>query len=390
MLLLGGGFGTCELSALFASSPSPLRKAESVVTTGLSKVRGALAAALLLAVILLMLAAASADAAFPGQDGDIAFSRDSLRQGTSGIFKIAPEGGAQERIGPEFGYSPSWSKDGQKLVFVGFSGEGEREFEQDIYVMNEDGSELERVTRSRAYEASPSFFPDGQRIAFAKYTRNDADIFTKTLGVSGSTRLTDTPAFEDSVAVSPDGLEIAFTKFSRSVGGSDLYVMDAAGTGSENITNTRRVDEFGADWSPDGQRIAFTSARFSGQDGPAAQAAGSREDGAFTPETLTPESLARGAAGPKETSAVSEESVEVSVINANGTGRQNLTAGPAYDILPAFSPSGDKIVFSKVTFDRRTERSELWVMGSDGANKTQITDTPRVFEYEADWQPVLP
>ena len=106
MLLLGGGFGACELSAPFASSPSPLRKAESVVTTGLSKVRGALAAVLLLAVILLMLAA-SADAAFPGQDGDIAFSRDSLRQGTSGIFKIAPEGGAQERIGPEFGYSPS-------------------------------------------------------------------------------------------------------------------------------------------------------------------------------------------------------------------------------------------------------------------------------------------
>ncbi len=186
--------------------------------------------------------------------------------------------------------------DGQKLVFVGFSGEGEREFEQDIYVMNEDGTGVERVTRSRAYEASPSFFPDGQR-------------------------------------------------------------------------------------------IAFTSIRFTGQDGPAA---GSQEDGAFTPEDLTPESLARGAAGSKETSAVPEESIEVSVINADGSGRENLTAGPAYDVLPAFSPSGDQIVFSKVTFDGRTERSDLFVMGSDGANKTQITDTPRAFEYEADWQPVLP
>lgn len=87
--------------------------------TGLSKVRGALVAALLLAAIMLMLAATAADAAFPGQDGKIAFSRDNYRQGTSGIFTIAPDGGGQQRIGPEFGYSPSWSADGQKLVFIG-------------------------------------------------------------------------------------------------------------------------------------------------------------------------------------------------------------------------------------------------------------------------------
>jgi len=83
-----------------------------------------------------------------------------------------------------------------------------------------------------------------------------------------------------------------------------------------------------------------------------------------------------------------DEDVEVSVINADGSGRENLTASRAYDILPAFSPSGDEIVFSRVIFDRRSERSALFVMGSDGANKRQITDTPRAFEYEADWQPV--
>ncbi len=76
------------------------------------------------------------------------------------------------------------------------------------------------------------------------------------------------------------------------------------------------------------------------------------------------------------------------VINTDGTGREDLTAGPAYDVLPAFSPSGDRIVFSKMTFSRRSESSELFVMGSDGANKRQITDAPRAFEYEADWQPV--
>lgn len=385
MLLLGDGFGTCELVALFAFSPSPLRKAESMGTMRLPGVRGALAAALLLGLVMLTLAATSADAAFPGEDGKIAFSKDNYRQGTSGIFAIAPEGGAQERIGPEYGYSPSWSADGQKVVFVAYSGENEmEEFEQDIYVMDADGTDVQRVTSTRAYEASPSFFPDGETIAYARYNRDGSDIFARTIGVPGTTRLTDTPGFEESVAVSPDGGKIAFTKFNRS---ADLFVMNADGSEPENLTMTRQVDEFGVDWSPDGAEIAFTSARFSGREGPAARVAESREGGSLTPEALSPDSLAREASG-KDTVAIPDESVEVSVINADGTGREDLTAGRAYDILPAFSPSGDEIVFSRVTFDRRSESSELFVMGSDGADKRQITDTPRAFEYEADWQPI--
>jgi len=61
--------------------------------------------------------------------------RPTRPQGTSGIFAIAPEGGTQERIGPKYGYSPSWSADGQKVVFVGYSGEDEMEFDKDIYLM---------------------------------------------------------------------------------------------------------------------------------------------------------------------------------------------------------------------------------------------------------------
>jgi hypothetical protein len=37
-----------------------------------------------------------------------------------------------------------------------------------------------------------------------------------------------------------------------------------------------------------------------------------------------------------------------------------------------------------VTFDRRSEQSDLFLMGSAGANKRQITDTLRASEYEAD------
>jgi Tol biopolymer transport system component len=68
------------------------------------------------------------------------------------------------------------------------------------------------------------------------------------------------------------------------------------------------------------------------------------------------------------------------VMNADDSEREDLTPSRAYDILPAFPPSGDEIVFSRMTLDRRSESSESFVMGSDGTNKTQITDTPRAFE----------
>ena len=358
-------------------------------TTRLLGVRGALAAALLLAVVMLVLAAGSADAAFPGQNGKIAFSKDNFRNGSSGIFAINPDGSGQEKLGPDYGYSPSWSADGTKVVFVAYFGESEMDFEQDIYVMNADGTGVERVTSSRAYESSPSFFPDGETIAFARYSnRNGADIFTMKLDGTGRTRLTDDPGFfEESVAVSPDGRKIAFTRYNRS---SDIFVMDADGTDPENLTKTGRVDEFGSDWSPDGGKIAFTSFRFSGMMGLAARAAESQEEGAFTPEAMTPESLAREASESKDHSGEPQEDVEVSVMNANGTGREDLTTGRAYDVLPAFSPSDNKIVFSKMTFDAKIEQSELVVMRADGTNKRQITDTPRSFEYEADWQPLIP
>ncbi len=376
-------------SGAFRLFAVPLRKAESVGTTRLLGVRGALAATSLLAAVMLALSAGSADAAFPGQDGRIAFSKENYRTGVSGIFAIQPDGSGQTKLSSGYDYSPSWSADGEKVVFVGSSGEGEGDFSQDIYVMNADGSNVQRVTSTRAYEESPTFFPDGETIAFARYSeRNGADIFKIKSDGTGLTKLTNDPGFyEDSVAVSPDGQKIAFTSFrTRS---SDIFLMDADGSNAEKLTATGRVDEFGADWSPDGQKIAFTSYRFSWPEGGmAARAAGALEDGTFTPKALGPESLARAASEPKDHTGEPEEDIEVSVINVDGTGRKDLTAGRAYDVLPAFSPSGEKIVFAKVTFDGRSEQSELVVMRSDGTNKRQITDTPRAFEFGADWQPI--
>jgi TolB protein len=116
------------------------------------------AAAVILAVVLLVLVAGAepAGAAFPGANGKIAFVKENLRQGSSGIFTMNPDGSEQSRLGS--GYSPSWYADGDMVVFERFTG-GEEDFNQDIYVMNAHGSGLERITSSRAFEYAPDWQP---------------------------------------------------------------------------------------------------------------------------------------------------------------------------------------------------------------------------------------
>jgi len=335
-----------------------------------------LAVTVMLAVVVLVLVAGAgrAGAAFPGANGKIAFVKENFRQGSSGIFAMNPDGSETDRLGS--GYSPSWSADGQKVVFERISGESEEDFDQDIYVMNADGSGLEQITSSRAYDFSPSFFPDGSKIAFVRDSpRNGIDIFTKKLDGTGLlTKLTDDAGFyEESLAVSPDGNKIAFSRYTRS---SEIWVMDSDGTTDPvNLTKTGRIDEFGPDWSPDGSKIAFTSYRSNLSGGGGALSQG---------EALAPEALSREAAASQEP----EEDLEISVMNSDGTERKNLTDSKAISVLPAYSPNGNRIAFSRVTFsETRGERGDIFVMRADGTGVRQLTDT-RAFEYGADWQPL--
>ena len=67
------------------------------------------------------------------------------------------------RRGPDE-LNPNWSPDGSQIAF-----EWTRRFPQlhsDVALMNADGSDQRRVTRTRAFETNPVWAPDGLRIAF--------------------------------------------------------------------------------------------------------------------------------------------------------------------------------------------------------------------------------
>jgi Tol biopolymer transport system component len=185
--------------------------------------------------------------------------------------------------------SPSFSPDGSKIVFTsqrGLDGSdvANTNFTPNIWVVNADGSgatPLTRLTAINAESDSPSFSPDGSKIAFSSRRAldgsNAAGIhFTKNIWTIDSiglaapvTRLTDGGADSANPVWSPDGGTISFES-RRALDGGDaantndtrnIWTIHADGSSLTPLTKLAQADSLSAKWSPDGSKLIFASIR---------------------------------------------------------------------------------------------------------------------------------
>jgi Tol biopolymer transport system component len=296
---------------------------------------------LLLTILAILLAPAAAEAAFPGQNGKIAYSmlvdpnpNDDVTTGQTDVFTITP--GQFDRTNltnsPDYETNPSWSADGTKLVFnSSASGSG-------LYTMDADGGNLTHVASVNGGHF-PVFSPSGTRIAFGQaptFSDNDYEVAAINVDGGGLTNLTNSPGVDLSPSWSPDGNRIAFNSARSSP--SDVYTMNADGSDVFRVTTSGSALD--PDWSPDGTKIAFMA--FAG-------------DG------------------------------DIHVINADGTGEVNLGA-PGYDSQPTWSPDGTKIAFLS---RRHGPGDEVYVMNADGSGATRVTYSEQPAGAPS-WQPLPP
>jgi Tol biopolymer transport system component len=263
-------------------------------------------------------------------DGKIAFT--SGRDGNNEIYVMNADGSSVTRLtdDPAVDQDPAWSPDGSRIAFT-----STRNGNYDIFVMNADGTGVTQLTTTTTNRGSTRPAWCGNRIAFEsdRYIAMFPDVYVMNDDGTDVTRLTlSNAAFDQQPAWSPTCDRIAFT---QDPGGNvEIYVMNADGTGATRLTNSPGADE-GPAWSPDGTRIAFTS----------------RRDADQPPVPL--------------------EIREIYVMNADGSGATRLTHTDvrAWNVNPAWSPDGTQIAFQS----DREGANAIYVMNADGTNLTRLT-----------------
>ena len=213
--------------------------------------------------------------------------------------------------------------------------------EFDIYVMDADGSNLQRLTEAGDDDVEPAWSADASQIAFSSKRDGNYEIYVMDADGSNQQRLTDDPATDWGPTWSRDGSKIAFA--SERNGQMQLFVMNADGSDQRPLDPADQTVGWAPDWSRTRDEIVFASDR----------------------------------SGNSELYLLQLDS---------GTVTQ-LTFGEFPAERPSWSPDGDQIVYMAAKEQRGIiDPDEIYVMPRLGGEARQLTDN-LVGDITPEWSP---
>ncbi|MFC7514703.1 Tol-Pal system beta propeller repeat protein TolB [Herbaspirillum sp. GCM10030257] len=149
--------------------------------------------------------------------------------------------------------SPSWSPDGTKVAYVSFEAK-----KPVVYVQDLTSRQRTVVANHRGNNSAPSWSPDGSKLALALSRSGYTQVYVVNADGSNLRQLTNSNGIETEPQFSADGQYIYFT--SDRSGGPQIYRMSANGGEAQRVTFNGSYN-ISPRVAPDGKSIAYISRR---------------------------------------------------------------------------------------------------------------------------------
>lgn len=190
----------------------------------------------------------------------IAWASDRHNRGNLDVYTMNADGSGVTQLtnSPGEDRGNSWTSDDEKIVFHS-ARDRDQSHTFDVWVMDADGSNQEKlfVNGSAAYVCGDS---ETGRIVFNSNRTGAFEISTMNIDGSDVQQVTHTGDFNSGPKWSPDCSTISYNRLDD--GNSlDVFRIDADGSNRVNLTNSPGTFEAFSAWSPDGERIVFSSNR---------------------------------------------------------------------------------------------------------------------------------